>query len=226
MPSNEGEMEPIAPAFVAVKLHALGVTGRPAAAVRGIAMVRTRLPDVVISSTYTAFVIEPVLNKLPVSSPRRTTARLPPVNGTGATVAAGVTDAVVVAAEVTVTAPEGVFDDVVVPDGDPLAVRAPVPVVVGVPVQVEVTDADEDGVSEVPNDTVDEGVALMLAVVDELAVTLAVIDELAEDVREGVCVPVEVADALADAGTNATLRYSTLADEGPRIELHTFVSVS
>ena len=50
MPSNEGEMEPIAPVEVAVMLHALGVSGRPAAVDCGNTMVRTKLPDVVISS--------------------------------------------------------------------------------------------------------------------------------------------------------------------------------
>ena len=141
---------------------------------------------------------------------------MPPVNGIGATVAAGVPVGVVEEDDVPVAAPDGVFDGVVVPDDEPLGVRAPVPVVEGVTVLADVTDADEEGVGEDPNGRVTDGDA----------VPLAVIDELADDVRDGVCVPVEVADALADAGTNATLRYSTLADEGPRIELHTFVNVS
>ena len=85
---------PIFPAFVAVEVHAFGVLGRPGAADVGMDMVRTTAPDVVISSMYTGFVIPLLLNTLPVSSPNRTTAMLPPVNGTGAAVAAGVPDGV------------------------------------------------------------------------------------------------------------------------------------
>ena len=78
-------MVPIPAKFVAVKLHALGVTGRLAEADCGMATVRTKSPAVVISSTYTGFV-NAMLYVLPVSSPTRTTTRLPPVNGTGAAV--------------------------------------------------------------------------------------------------------------------------------------------
>ena len=35
-----------------------------------------------------------------------------------------------------------------------------------------------------------------------------------------------VGDAVADAGANATLWYSTFSDEGPRIEVHTPVNES
>ena len=113
--------------FVTVLLHALGVTPRPAAAVFGSSMVRTKLPLVVISSTYSGLVFWFVpavvhTNVLPVSSPMRTTARLPPVNGTGAVVGAGVVEREDVGVTVIVRVPEGEGVCVRVPEGDGVGV--------------------------------------------------------------------------------------------------------
>ena len=147
--------------FVTVLLHALGVTPRPAAAVFGSSMVRTKLPLVVISSTYSGLVFWFVpavvhTNVLPVSSPMRTTARLPPVNGMGAMVGAGE----VVREDVTVLV--AVFDGVAVLD----------------PVKLD----DGEGVLELVEDVVSAGVGVVDGVVpggseaDAEAVLLAVDD--------------------------------------------------
>lgn len=119
-------------------------------------MVRTTLPAVVISSTYTGFVVEPVAATAPRSFPTRITARFPAVNGTGAAVA--VADAVSAGDAVT----DGLEVDVGEDPGGSVA--------------------DDDGVDDV--------------------------------------VDVGVGDAVAEAGTNATLWYSTSADDGPTMEVH------
>ena len=113
--------------LVTVLVHALGVTPRPTADVFGSSMVRTKLPLVVISSTYSGLVFcaeVPVVytNVLPVSSPMRTTARLPPVNGTGAVVGAGEVVREDVGVTVIVRVPDGDGVCVRVPDGDGVGV--------------------------------------------------------------------------------------------------------
>ena len=133
-------------------------------------MVRTTLPAVVISSTYTGFVVEPVAATAPRSFPTRITARFPAVNGTVAAVA----------------------------DAD--AVWAGDAVTDGIEVDDEVKDADAEEVGEDPGGSV--------------------ADEVDDFVDVGV------GDAVAEAGTNATLWYSTSEDDGPTMEVHTDVSES
>ena len=229
----------------------MGVTPRPAAAVFGNSIVRTKLPLVVISSTYSGLVfcaVTPVVytNVLPVSSPMRTTARLPPVNGTGAVVGAGVVERedvgvlVIEGVDVTVLLIEGVDVTVLV------AVFVDVTVLVAVLDDVCVLDPvkldDGEAVLELVEDVVSAGVGVVdgvvpggreadeeaVALAEEVIVRAAVIDALEVLVAVCDCVlaGVAVAVAVAIAGANATLWYSTLADEAPRIEVHTPVNES
>ena len=142
-------------------VHAVGVTPRPAAAIFGSSMVRTYPPLVVISSTYSGLVfwfVPAVVHTyvLPVSSPMRTTARLPPVNGMTAGVGVGL----------------GVRDEVGVL----------VAVFVGVAVMDPVKLDDGEGVLELVEEVVSAGEGVVDGVVpggreaDAAAVLLAVDD--------------------------------------------------
>ena len=207
--------------FVTVLLHALGVTPRPAAAVFGSSIVRTKLPLVVISSTYSGLVfwfVPPVVhtNVLPVSSPMRTTARLPPTKGTGAVVGAGVMLCDGVALPVGEYVTDAVADAVM--ELDSVRVLEQVADVVAAAVGVT------EGLARNDKDAVAEAVLVPTPVEDPVLDTVGV-DEpvpLCDNDVEGDT----VGDALASAGANATLWYSTLRDEGPRIEVHTPVCES
>ena len=167
--------------FATVLVHALGVTPRPAAADFGSSMVRTYPPLVVISSTYSGLVfwfVPAVVHTyvLPVSSPMRTTARLPPVKGTGAVVGAGEVVredvGVLVIEDVDVTVLVGVFVDVTVL----------LAVFVGVAVMDPVKLDDGEGVLELVEEVVSAGEGVVDGVVpggreaDAEAVLLAVDD--------------------------------------------------
>ena len=139
------------------------------------------------------------MKKLPVLSPIRTTAKFPPVNGTGP----GDTVAVEVRVTVPVLEDDRVFDGVV--DGD------------GVIEEDAVSDAEGDAVdvkagvlvSVTAPDEVAEGSAPAGSVADEDAVLEGVSGAVTEP--DGVLLGVEdmdgaaVGDADASPGTNATL---------------------
>ena len=217
----------------------MGVTGRLAEADCGMATVRTKSPDVVISSTYTGFVT-PILYVLPVSSPTRTTARLPPVNGTGAAV--GVKDGVFVELGVNeedsvlggVTDAAGVVEGDAVSDAEIDAVSDAAGVLESVATLVEVDDGSAPGGRVADADAV--LVTVGTAVTDAELVVLA--DDVALGEEERVCAPdadevavgsavtLDVGDEVEEAGTKTTLWYSTLADDGPAIVVHKWDSES
>ena len=187
--------------FVTVLLHALGVTPRPTADVFGSSIVRTKLPLVVISSTYSGLVFwaeVPVVytNVLPVSSPMRTTARLPPVNGTGAVVGAGVVER----EDVGVLVIEGVDVNELVDEG------VGVTVLVAVFVAVTVLVAVLDDVCVLDPVKLDDGEGVLELVIEEVTAGVGVVDgvvpggseadEEAVALAEEVIVNAAVIDAL------------------------------